>query len=234
MSETQETPSTIKRFRVTVFAFACVLGSLAAWILLAEVLRPTLEFTIDTNSTMPVYGTRDAAMRAARIGVVRGDLWSDAALSYSNIIWNQGDNAPNAEMAPFERTRALMERAIAYAPHDSGLWLLLAANYFRFDWVNERAAASIRMSYYTGPNAVAVVPRRLFLAVQCRALLDNDFQELVRYDIRIAVTRKAELMPALLAAYTNAPLFGRQFMENALAALDPSMLESIRSEAGNR
>ena len=52
----------------------------------------------------------------------------------------------------------------------------------------------------------------------------TDFQELVRHDIRIAVTHKSELMPALVAAYNNAPPSGRQFIEKTLAELDPSAL----------
>lgn len=225
MSETQ-TSSATGRLRLVVFVFACLLGGLAAWILSAEILRPKLEIATEA--------TRNAAIIAASVGIVRGDLWSDAALSYGNRLWNEGANTSNTDLATFERSRQLIEHAIAYAPHDSRLWLLLAANYFRSDWVNERASASLRMSYYTGPNMDSVVPKRLFLAVQSRALQDDDFQELVRHDIRVAVARKSELMPAVLAAYINAPLFGRQFMENALAALDPSMLASIRSQAGNR
>ena len=143
----------------------------------------------------------------------------------------QGKNTPNADVPPFEQTRELTEQAITYAPHDSRLWLLLAANYFRFDWLNERAAASLKMSYYTGSNMIAVVPQRLLLAIQSRALQDEEFQELVRHDIRIAVTYKSELMPALVAAYNNAPPSGRQFIEKTLAEFDPSALASSAREA---
>ena len=71
---------------------------------------------------------------------------------------------------------------------------------------------------------MAVVPQRLLLAIQSRALQDDEFQELVRHDIRIAVTHKSELMPALVAAYNNAPPSGRQFIEKTLAEFDPSVL----------
>ena len=107
MSETQTTPSAINRFRVTVFAFACVLGSLAAWILAAEVLRPTtIEFTTDAQSAASIYAQRDAAIMAARIGLVRGDLWSEAAFAYGDMLWSQDKNASNADVPPFEQTRA--------------------------------------------------------------------------------------------------------------------------------
>ena len=52
---------------------------------------------------------------------------------------------------------------------------------------------------------MAVVPERLLLAIQSRALQDDDFQELVRHDIQIAVARKSELMPALIACLQQSP-----------------------------
>ena len=233
MSDTQTIPSAITGFRVAVFAFACILGGLAAWILTAEVRRPTaIEFTTDAQSAASIYRHRDAAILAAQLGLVRGDLWSEAAFAFGDILWDQ--NASNTDVASFEQTRAVTEQAIAYAPHDARLWLLLAANYFRFDWLNERAAASLKMSYYTGSNTIAILPKRLLLATKSPALADDEFQELVRHDLRIAVVHKSELMPALVAAYKDAPFSGRQFIEKSLAEFDPSILVSIRSEAEHR
>jgi hypothetical protein len=235
MSENQTSPSAIARTRVALFGLACVLGSLAAWILAAEALRPTtILFTTDAQSAVSNYAQRDAAITAARVGLVRGDLWSEAAFAYGGMLWNQNKTTSNADVPPFDQTQELTERAITYAPHDSRLWLLRAVNYFRFDWLNERAAASLRMSYYTGSSLMTVVPPRLVLAIQSRALQDEDFQELVRHDIRIAVTHKSELMSALVTAYNNAPLSGRQFIEKTLAEFDPSALEPIRSRAEHR
>jgi len=221
----QTTTIFIRGFRTMVFAFACVIGSIATWILAAEVLRPTtIEFTSDARSAGSIYAKRDAAIRAARVGLVRGDLWSDAAFAYGDILWSQAKN----DVAPFEQSRTVTELAISYAPHDSRLWLLLAASYLRVDWLNERASAALKMSYYTGSNTVAVVPGRLLLALQSPALGDDEFRELVRHDIRLVALRRSELMPALAAAYNDAPASGRQFIEKTLGALDPGLLASIR------
>ena len=137
-------------------------------------------------------------------------------------------NDSNADKAAFDRIRALTERSIAFAPYDSRLWVLLAANYFRTDWPNEKAVASLKMSYYTGSNTIEVVPERLLLAIQSHALQDDEFQELVRHDIQIVVARKSQLMPVLVAAYGSAPQVGRQFIEKTLAEFDPGMLAAIR------
>jgi hypothetical protein len=233
MINTEMHPSSINRFRATVLAFAFLLGSLAAWILAAEARRPrTIEFTSDAQFAAASYRRRDAAIMAARIGLVRGELWSEAAIAYGDILWSGDKNAPNADVAPFEQARAVTEQAIAYAPHDTRLWLLLAASYFRFDWLNEKASASLKMSYYTGSNTMAVVPERLLLAIQSHALEDDEFQELVRHDIRNAVIHKSEMMPALVAAYRDAPPSGKQFMEKALTEFDPSILALVRSGGG--
>jgi hypothetical protein len=235
MTEILTTPPPIKGFRVTVFAFACLLGSLAAWILVAEFLRPAvIEFPDDAQYAASIYAHRDDATKAARIGLVRGDLWTQAAFAYGDLLWNQDKHSSDTNAVPYERARALAELAITYAPHDSRLWLLLAAIDSRFDWLNDRASAALKMSYYTGSNAIKLVPARLLLSMQTRALQDSDFQELVRHDIHIAVVRKSELMPAIIAAYNNAPLSGQQFMEKTLAEFDPSMLASIHPGAQQR
>ncbi len=235
MTEILTAPSPINGFRVTVFAFACLLGGLAAWILVPEFLRPAaVEFPTDAQSTISIYAHRDEATRAARIGLIRGDLWAQAAFAYGDLLWNQDKHSSDTDAVAYERARALTELATTYAPHDSRLWLLLAAINSRFDWLTDSASAALRMSYYTGSNAIRLVPGRLLLAVQSRALGDSDFQELVRHDIHIAAIRKSELMPAIIAAYNNAPLSGQQFIEKTLGEFDPSMPASIHSGAQQR
>jgi hypothetical protein len=232
MSDIQNGPFATKRLRTSLFVFACVLGTLATWILVAEVLRAKkgIEFTTDAQLAAANYEQRDAALTAARTALVRGDLWSEVAFAYGDMLWSENKRASSADALSFDQIKALTEQAIAYAPHDSRLWLLSAANYLRFDWLNERAASSLRMSFYTGTNSMALVPGRLLLAVQSRALQDDDFRELVRHDIQMAVTYRSELKPALIDAYNKAPPAGRQFIEKTLAELDPSMLASIRTE----
>ena len=235
MTEILTAPAPIRGFRVTAFAFACLLGGLATWILLPELLRPVaIEFPTDAQSAASIYAHRDDATRAARIGLVRGDLWAQAAFSYGDLLWNHDKKLSDTDAVPYERARELTERAITYAPHDSRLWLLLAAIDLRLDWLNGGASAALKMSYYTGSNAVRLVPPRLLLSLQSRALQDNDFQELVRHDIRISAIRKSELMPAIIAAYNSAPIFGQQFMDKTLAEFDPSILASIHSGARQR
>jgi hypothetical protein len=233
MSHSQVTTSAIRGFRAALAAFAVLLGGLAIWVLAPEVLRPsTVGFTTDPQLAELSYRHRAAAVAAARIGLIRGDLWSEAAFSYGNMLWSADKNAPGAERPPMKETRAVTERAIGYAPHDSRLWLLLAASDLQSERFNAVSAA-LRMSYYTGPNTTEIVPERLGLALHSHALEDDEFRALVRHDIRVAVMRKAELMPALIVAYANAPPAGKQFVEKSLSELDPSTLAVIRSQGAS-
>ena len=56
-------------------------------------------FTTDAQSAVSNYAQRDAAITAARVGLVRGDLWSEAAFAYGGMLWNQGKTTPNADDA---------------------------------------------------------------------------------------------------------------------------------------
>ena len=227
MSDSQIISSIITGFRTSAVAFACVLGCLAIWILAAELVRPS-ETSIATD-TKSAVSRRDAAVLAAKIGLVRGDLWSEAAFASANAPW-QDKNASNVDVQ-FEQMRAITEQAIARAPHDSRLWLLLAANYFRFDPLNERGTAALKMSFYTGSNTITALPERLLLGIQSRSLNDDDFRDLVRHDIRIALLLKPQMMPALIAAFEKASPTGKQFIEKTVAEFDPSALALIRTDA---
>ena len=230
MSEMSTFTPDIKKFRFTVLLFACLLGALAAWILTAELLRPeAVDFPTDDQSAALIYAHRDSAAMAGRIGVVRGDLWTQAAFAYGDLLWNRENHLTDGDTKAFERARTAALRALVYAPHDARLWILLAAMNARFDWLNDRASADLRMSFYTGSNMISLVPARLLLSMQTQSLQVNDFQELVRHDLRIAAIRKSELMPAVIAAYNSAPVAGQLFMEKTLAEFDPSMLKAIHS-----
>ena len=87
MSETQSRPFANKGLRISLFVFACALGMFAAWILIAEVLRPKqIEFAADAQLAASNYAQRDAALRAARVGLMRGDLWSETAFAYGGML----------------------------------------------------------------------------------------------------------------------------------------------------
>jgi len=213
-------------FRGLAILFAIVLAGFASWIMAAELLRPiSVAFPTDPEAASNFSQNRIAARRAARAGVVRGDLWGEYALTYSDVFRREDRSAATTQnSAMVQQSHDIAERALALAPYDARIWLLLAGLRSRFDWLNGKASSAVRMSYYTGANEIALIPVRLALALSLPSITDKDFQQLVTRDLRIAVTRHAELKPAILTAYKYALPEGQEFVRSALKDLDPNLL----------
>jgi hypothetical protein len=219
-------------FRGTVLMFAFVLGCQATWILAAEIFRPALPgFPANPQAAAAAAANRDEATLASSFGFIRGDLWAERALTYLDMFWSDDRDSASAQVPKtIEHAREAADRALAFAPHDARIWLILASIDSRFDWLNHNMAADLRMSYYTGTNETDLIPLRLLLAVRSDALADRDFQQLVRHDVSIIVTRKPDLTPAILTAYRDALPIGQQFLEETLAEIDPALLTRLRSK----
>jgi hypothetical protein len=212
-------------FRGIALTFAFVLGCQATWILDSEFYRPALPgFPDNPQAAATAAANQKRAALAASLGVIRGDLWAEDALTYLDLFLkdDRGD-ARVQDSDTINRARDVANRALTLAPHDARIWLLLAAIDSRSSSLNRKASAALRMSYYTGANEIELIPLRLLLAARSDALGDKDFQQLVRHDIRTVVTRKPELKPAIVAAYRDAPPLGRQFIEDTLEDIDPAL-----------
>ena len=218
-------------FRGAMLVLAFALACQAFWILAAEFFRlSSVGFPTSSQSAAVTIANRDDAHIAASIGYLRGDLWADDVLTYPSAYQiHEKDNLSTNNSPPIEQVRDIAERALSFAPHDSRIWLVLANIDSRFDWLNKKASNDLRMSYYTGANEVELIPLRLSLAVSFSDISDVDFQQLVRHDISIIITRKPELKSAIQDAYRYALPDGRQFIENTLNEMDPTLLSKIRS-----
>jgi hypothetical protein len=209
-----------------------VLACQATWILQAEFYRPALPvFPANSQAAGAAAAQRSAATLAASVGVVRGDLWAECALTYLGLFWNDNQDKVSPQTPEtIQRAREVADRALRYSPHDARIWLDLASIDSRLDWLNGKAAAALRMSYYTGANETELIALRLPLAVRSEALGDKDFQQLVNHDIRVIVARKPELKPVILMAYRDALPTGQQFIEQTLTEIDPTLLAGLRPQ----
>lgn len=215
----------------TMLALALVLACQAIWLLGAEFFRPPYNgVPTSSQSAAASIANRDDAHWAALIGYIRGDLWADYLLTYPPVYrLQEKDNSGANNSPPLDQIRYIAERALSLAPHDSRTWLALANIDSRFDWLNKTASSDLRMSYYTGANEVELIPLRLSLALSSSDIFDPDFQQLVRHDISVIVTRKPELKPAIQDAYRYALPDGRKFIENTLSEMDPTLLSKIQA-----
>ena len=225
MSRLSTTSESCGIFRGAALLFGLVLSCQAIWILAAEFSRPSSSgFPRTAQAAGAASTNRNSAALAASYGIVRGDLWAEYAITYLSLVWRDEQDIGNARASKAVRqAREVASQALALAPHDARIWLVLADIDTKFDQRNRKPAAALRMSYYTGSNEPEVIPLRLLLAVNSRALSDEDFQDLVRHDIRLIVSHKPELKPAILAAYQDASPLGRKLVEETLERNDPTL-----------
>jgi hypothetical protein len=221
------------RFRVNIMIFAGVLGLQATWLLAAELIRPT--FPGDKVTEEKAAAVRSAAAVAASLGWVRGDLWADSAVALWSGLATKIEGASPSQMGePIQQARAAAERAAKLAPHDSRVWLLLAALDWRFDWIAHKVSGPLKMSYYTGPNELALTPLRIHIATSSDSITDPETQNLVAGEIRTIILHQQNLKPSIVAAYRDASPEGKEFIEAAIGDLDKDFLATIRAVRGRQ
>lgn len=221
--------TTFRNFRIATLVFAIVLGAQCVWLLLAEFSRPGVNsMPTDSLSAALAAKHRNDATWAAGIGALRGDLWADSAYTYSDLLWSNSSNS-------FENTPSLalvrgrLDRAIRYSPDQPGAWLLLAGMASRYRWSKPEPAEALKMSYYTGPSELRLMPLRLLVTVQLDELNDSELQLLARRDIRLLFAHQGK--PAVIQAYQSATPAGKHFIERAIGDIDPTFVEPLRGGA---
>ncbi|MBR0960114.1 hypothetical protein [Bradyrhizobium japonicum] len=120
---------------------------------------------------------------------------------------------------------------LEYSPLRGDVWLMLAA-------LSKQHAATydttslLKMSYYTAPNALDLIPLRLSVALGTDAAVkEPELRDLIRRDLKVAITSRIALRPAIAAAYQSASADGRAFAESSIAELDPGYVQKLRSRA---
>jgi hypothetical protein len=150
-------------------------------------------------------------------------------LSYADGLLNQGTDLDAIESRSLELARAAAERALIFSPHDARSWLVLASIDARFDRASRRAAAALKMSYYTGANDSELMPLRLLVSVRSEALDDTELQQLFQREIRTIIRYKSQLKSAIIAAYKDALPQGKRVIETTLEETDPALLKLLSS-----
>jgi hypothetical protein len=224
-------PRSQTTFRVGMALLAAVLAGFSIWMLLPELARSAIrQLPADRETATAAAMARQQAYSAAMFGAVRGDLWSEAAYSYAIALWGGGESAGDAGVAG-SASRPVVERAIAYAPHASGLWLLAASLASRFDWPNCDPASMLKVSYYTGQNEIALVAWRLVAATQSKLLADADIRGFAERDVRMILTRWSELKPSLIGIYRDADPAAKRFLDGVIATTDAAFAQALRSSS---
>src|SRR5262249_10921288 len=107
--------------RIAICASAAFLLLQAIWILLPEICRRGAAGYGNSGTT----GASSTANEwAARLAVVRGDLWTELALNKRELAWpKQGTNPASTTRTELEAALSIAGRALRHSPHESEVWL---------------------------------------------------------------------------------------------------------------
>jgi hypothetical protein len=202
-------------------------GALAfnGWLVAVEAVRPTIPAqALDLQQALDAAQIRERLLLAARIGMVRGDVWTEAASAFAAQVWRPPPQ-PLAEETSEARRAA--RSAVVHAPHRAEAWVLHAALAPPPRGQESGRIESVRMSYLTGFNDLHLAPLRFLAAARSGALADQEVQEMVRRELRLAAARRPALRPPLREAYASAPPADRRFIEQALADAGSPVSRSI-------
>jgi len=217
--------STKTWLRVALTLFGVFLFAQAAWILLAERHRLNhIRLPVDGKTATIALAEQDKIKQAASLAVVRGDLWAESAFTYGNLLWLDAGDQLNTEALK------TLTRALRYSPHRGDVWLMFAALANKYKWSGYQPGLLLKMSYYTAPNELALLPLRLDVSLHAKGVIDDaELKDMVRRDISVILTRAPALKPALVAAYRSALPQGKAFAERVISEIDPGYLGVVRA-----
>jgi hypothetical protein len=215
--------------RVALAVFGLLLITQAVWILSAESYSQDHFWSSTEKNVGSIGARREETRKAASIAMMRGDLWAESAFALVALPWTDPaaeldrDNDPETALKAFART-------LHYSPHRGDVWLMLAA------FANRRPAgygtgALLKMSYYTAPNELGLLPLRLYVALcSDNVVSEPELREMVKRDVSLVLSRLPALRPALVAAYRTASVDGKIFAERLISEVDPGYLKRIRTQ----
>jgi hypothetical protein len=219
------------RFRAALFAYAVLLAAGGVWLLASDLARPRPHGSLPGRASATTAATPSMLYLAPRLGMVRGDLWADAAVAEAATLPERDRSAPldPSTVERLARARAAMEESLALAPVNAEGWLFLAKLPSSSGNVDPRVASLLEMAYFTAPNVIALAPRRLERAATSSALSDLAIQDFVKTDIRRLLAGTAQPKAAIVAAYQSASPENRTIFESLVAEIDPDFVKTLRT-----
>jgi hypothetical protein len=219
--------STQTKFRVATLLFAALLGLQCVWLTLAELSRAGVgELPTDASAAAAAAGKRGRAAWAADFGAIRGDLWAQLAFTYADLMFDNDRETPDT-MQRLTRARIDLEHALYDAPAQPGAWLLRAGLVLRYPSLGLDAVESLKMSYYTGPTELDLIPLRLRLTALSNMTGDAELRQFLRRDLRLLLARNQQ--SAIADAYNGAVPPGKRIIERTLDEIDHRAAESLRT-----
>jgi hypothetical protein len=218
-------------FRTTIWLLSAILSVYCIWIVSSELSRANfIQLPTSAAAATAAAKERDRMSSAAAIGLIRGELWGQLALTYSTLLFEQQEKPESA--LELGHARQDLDHALSDAPVQSAVWLLRAALGLHFPNLRFNMSEALKMSYYTGPSELELIPLRLHLAVLSGAISDSEMSPLVRRDLRLLLARKRQ--PTIVEAYDAASPSGKRAIEQSLGEIDRAAAEALRASTQKR
>jgi hypothetical protein len=214
-------------FRIATLLIALALGWSAFATIFAETFTPKARhFSQDLALRDPLsYGSLDWAAAAAPL---RGDLLAEVAMARAAPALTPGKVQASPEIiAARESALAYARQSLLLAPHLSSMWLLVAM-LGNQGQTRGSVAEALKMSYLTAPADANLIPTRLAIISASAAMTDVDLKNLVRGDIRLILTRRPDLKPAIINAYRRGSADGKAYIDEVVRLLDPGFAAALR------
>jgi hypothetical protein len=219
-----------KSLRTWVSLYGCALGLIAAWLLLTEACRSQIvSLPASPQAATPAASQRNDAVWAARIGLLRGELWAELTYTYAGLdYWI----TPASTMPPLELSQALASalKTLDLLPANSGAWLMLADLSSRMSQPVASPIEALKMSYYTGANEDALVPLRMLASARLDSGTDSELDRLFQDQIEMVLSARPALRAALASAYAAATPQAQRLIDDTVARTDASFMTSLHSK----
>jgi hypothetical protein len=219
------------RLRSGLLILGVFLGLSGVWMLLPRLLSPNaIGLSFSRTEAEAAAAHRSAAIFAAEIGAIRGDLWANAAFTGARFLWSERAQTLDQTNSEYlAQAKANAERALALAPINGAAWLFLAKLPANSPDAESRVGTLLEMSYFTAPSAPELAPWRLERAATSSALTDKDIRAFVKSDLREILYGPPEFRQAIVSAYRNAWPQNQPILESLLADLDPAMAQLLHA-----
>lgn len=211
--------------RLALGALAIVLVAQSAWLLTDRRYQGSLPIG------SPAIGDTlfETISRAAPNPPARDNGLRERQLAAAATVDTDETEAPNQKGRTRRSSLNVFADSLRSSPMRSDLWLMLAAMSKEHQSTTYDVVALLKLSYYTAPNDLDLLPLRVSVALGTSAAIrEPELLELIKRDVKIAVTNRPALKPAIAAAYRSASVDGRTFADSLLSELDPSYLQTIR------